>query len=85
MEVVMPLLQIRDVPTELYEKISKVAYMENRSIAQQTIVLLNNALNITDERIIRRKAVLQEIDTLNIKNANKFPNPEKLIREDRDR
>jgi hypothetical protein len=81
----MPLLQVRDIPKELYETISRVAQMENRSISQQTIVLLKKALNITNERMARRKSVLQEIDSLNIKNTNKFPNPAKLTREDRDR
>jgi hypothetical protein len=81
----MPLLQVRDFPQELYDSISRTAKMENRSIPQQTIVLLKNALNIRDERTARRKAVLQEIDDLQIKNANKFPDPAKLTREDRDR
>jgi hypothetical protein len=47
--------------------------------------LLKNALNITDERIIKRKSVLKEIDKFDIKNVNKFPDPAKLTREDRDR
>jgi len=81
----MPLLQVRDFPTELYDTISRVAHAENRSVPQQTIVLLKTALNITQEQKARRKAVLQEIDGFNIKNANSFPPPEKLTREDRDR
>jgi len=81
----MPLLQVRDFPPELYETISRVAQAENRSVPQQTIVLLKTALNITGERKVRRKAVLREIGNLNIKNTEKFPDPAKLIREDRDR
>ena len=81
----MPLLQVRDFPPELYEAISRVAQAENRSVPQQTIVLLKTALNITGERKARRKAVLREISNLNIKNTKKFPDPAKLIREDRDR
>ena len=81
----MPLLQVRDFPTELYDAISQVARAENRSIPQQTIVLLKAALNITRERKTRRQGVLREIDEFTIKNTNKFPDPEKLIREDRDR
>jgi len=81
----MPLLQVRDFPKELYDTISRVAQAENRSIPQQTIVLLKTALNITQERKIRRKTVLHEIDNLNIKNTNKFPDPADLTREDRDR
>ena len=81
----MPLLQVRDFPTELYDAISRVARAENRSIPQQTIVLLKTALSITQERKARRQAVLREIDDLNIKDANNFPDPSKLTREDRDR
>jgi hypothetical protein len=81
----MPLLQVRDFPEELYEEVSRVARSENRSVPQQTIVLLKTALNITHERKMRRRAVLQEINEFNIKGANKFPDPVKLTREDRDR
>ena len=81
----MPLLQVRDFPAELYTAISHVAQSENRSIPQQTIVLLKTALNITQEQQKRRKSILNEIDTINIKDTNKFPAPEKLTREDRDR
>ena len=81
----MPLLQVRDFPLELYETISRVAQAENRSVPQQTVVLLKNALNISGERKTRRKAVLQEIEKLKIQNTNKFPDPALLVREDRDR
>ena len=81
----MPLLQVRDFPKELYDAISRKASSENRSVPQQTIVLLKTALNITEERKTRRKAVLSEIENFNIKNAAKFPDPAKLTREDRDR
>jgi hypothetical protein len=81
----MPLLQVRDIPQELYETLSRVAKMENRSIAQQTIVLLKTALHLRNERMARRKSVLQEIDNLRIAKADSFPDPAKLTREDRDR
>jgi hypothetical protein len=81
----MPSLQVRDIPRELYETIAKVAQAENRSIAQQTIVLLKNALELAGERMARRKSVLKEIDNLNITDANSFPDPAELVREDRDK
>jgi hypothetical protein len=84
-EVDMPLLQVRDCPKEIYETISQVAQIENRSISQQTIVLLKNALNLTKERKSRRIYVLQRIKNLNLKNVETFPDPALLIREDRDR
>lgn len=81
----MPLLQVRDFPADLYEKLSKMALADNRSIAQETIVLLKKALNYTEERVSRRKRVLEEIKELHIPNRDQFPDPAELIREDRDR
>ena len=81
----MPLLQVRDFPMDLYETISRVAQAENRSIPQQTVVLLKSALGISGERKARRKAILQEINKLKIQNTNEFPDPALLLREDRDR
>jgi len=81
----MALLQVRDCPAELYDALSRTAQAENRSVPQQTIVLLKNALGISGERKLRRKAVLREINDLNIKNTDGFPDPAQLTREDRDR
>lgn len=85
MEVYMPLLQVRNVPHDLYELLSKIAKQENRSIAQETVVLLRTALNLKEERVVRRKTVLEEIDKIRIMRPSKFPDPAKLIRKDRDR
>ena len=81
----MSLLQVRGVPGELYAALSRVAKSENRSIAQQTIVLLRWALGMREERISRRKAVLMEISALSLANTDELPDPAELIREDRDR
>ena len=81
----MPLLQVRDIPEDLYETLSKVAAAENRSIAQETIVLLKKALNYQQENQARRKRVLEEIQALKHRKTDKFPDPALLLREDRDR
>lgn len=81
----MPLLQVRDMPEDLYEKLAFIAKAENRSIAQETIVLLRQALNLTQERMARRKQVLEEISKLKLNKTDQFPDPADLIREDRDR
>jgi hypothetical protein len=44
----MPLLQVRDVPEDLYKTIAEIAEQDNRSIAQETIVLLKRALNYVE-------------------------------------
>jgi len=81
----MALLQVRDVPDELYEKLAKVAESEHRSISQETIVLLKKALEFQHERISRRKFVLAKIKETRLPNVVDFPDPAELLREDRDR
>jgi hypothetical protein len=81
----MPLLQVRDVPVDLYETLTRVAESENRSIAQETIILLKKALNYQEERGARRRRVLQEIKAMDLGNTDAFPDPADLIREDRER
>lgn len=81
----MPLLQVRDIPEDLYERLAKTAKGENRSIAQETIYLLKNALNQKEERAVQRIKVLEEIKAINLNTPNTFPDPALLIREDRDR
>lgn len=81
----MPLLQVRDVPAGLYETLARIAESENRSIDQQTIILLKKALGYKEERSARRKRVLQEIKKLELGDTNRFPDPAALIREGRGR
>ncbi len=81
----MPLLQVRDFPAEVYESLAKVAKEDNRSISQETIVLLRSALNQKEGRRSRRRRVLDEIDEMNLGDTDNFPDPALLIREDRDR
>jgi len=81
----MPLLQVRDFPAELYERLSRVADTENRSVPQQTIVLLKNALAAHIEPRNRREAVLREIDSFDIEYTGTFPDPAQMVSEDRDR
>ena len=81
----MPLLQVRDIPEDLYDELSKIAKQDNRSIAQETIVLLRSALKLDTERIKRRQALLNEAKSLNIDEGDTLPDPVDLIREDRER
>ncbi|MCL2652286.1 MAG: hypothetical protein FWD63_00635 [Propionibacteriaceae bacterium] len=81
----MTLLQVRDFPQDLYEDIGRIAEFERRSIAQQTVVLLRDAVKppLSDKE--RRKRIMAEAR----KRAASLPPvsipPEVLIREDRDR
>ena len=48
----MPLLQVRECPEDIYRKITYAAKSENRTIAQQIIVLLEKALGQEESNIL---------------------------------
>ena len=81
----MPLLQVRECPEDIYMKIALVAKKQNRTIAQQVVVLLEKGLGQEQSNVERRKLVLAKIGTRNISSDLKLIDEVKLIREDRDR
>jgi len=79
----MPILQIRDIPEDLYQQVALAAKTEHRSMAQQAIVELKRALGTgLDDR---RKALCARL----LLSDRYFPapraTPEDLIRKDRNR
>ena len=81
----MPALQIRNLDQGIYDTIVALAKEENRSIAQQTVVLLRSALKI-DARKVQLRDALEALKGIQIKKPRRrFPTSEELIREDRDR
>ena len=81
----MPLLQVRECPEDIYRKISYVAKNENRTIAQQVVVLLEKGLGQQESNIERRKRLLEKLQNRKISSDIKIMDPVSLIREDRDR
>jgi len=81
----MPLLQVRECPEDIYKKISIVAKKQNRTIAQQIIVLLEKGLGQELSNIERRKQLLDRIEKRNIPEDVKNIDAVALIREDRER
>ena len=81
----MPLLQVRDCPEDIYQKISLAARREKRTIAQQILILLENSLGQEQSNIERRKALLDKINTRSVSDAMKEIDASALIREDRSR
>lgn len=80
----MPSLQVRDLPEHIYQKIVQLADAERRSITQETIVLLEKALEIEKQNKERRKVLFNSI----LNETNQTPDvldPVPLIREDRER
>jgi hypothetical protein len=83
--VFMPLLQVRECPEDIYKKISVTAKHQNRTIAQQVIVLLEKGLGQDQSNMERRKSILEKIRERVISKEIKEIDPVVLIREDRDR
>lgn len=81
----MPALQIRNLPDDLYELLSMRAVRAHRSLAQQTVVELRQALGPAGQA--RRQAVLQRLadEQRQVPTPKLHPTPQALVRADRDR
>jgi plasmid stability protein len=83
-EKCMPTLQVRDLPQELYNKLSYLAEKEHRSLAQETIVLLKEGVERKLNNRDRRRKLIASFNGLGITNPAKLPSPADLVREDRE-
>ncbi|AZO93769.1 hypothetical protein GM661_01315 [Iocasia frigidifontis] len=83
----MPSLQVRDLPEHIYQKIVQLADAERRSITQETIVLLEKALEIEKQNKEHREVLFNSIlnETNNNYQNHNVLDPVPLIREDRER
>lgn len=81
----MPLLQVRDFPEDIYKKISLTAKKQNRTIAQQVVVLLKKSLGQDQSNRERRKQLLRKIESRQIPDDVKAIDAAAWIREERDR
>lgn len=81
----MPLLQVRDCPEDIYKKIVLVAKKQNRTIAQQIVVLLEKSLGQEQSNRERRKQLLKKINERDIAKKVREIDAVAMIREDRDR
>jgi len=80
----MPTLQVRDLPEDVYLQLNYLAKKEHRSLSQETIVILKEGISSKLGNKERRRKLLEETNLLDI-DANMFPDPVAMIREDRDR
>jgi len=80
----MPSLQIRQVPDDVYNALSLRATLAHRSLAQQTLVELTQALGGGKQR---RLQVLQKIRQRQQQRDTRteLPDLQELVRQDRDR
>ena len=56
--VIMPSLQVRDLPEEIYQALKRAAKAEHRSLSQQAIVALAKGLNLGVDHRKRRARML---------------------------
>ena len=81
----MALLQVRDCPDDIYQKITRVARREKRTIAQQVLVLLETSLGQEQSNLERRRRLIDKIDQRIVREDVKNIDTVRLIQEDRSR
>ncbi|MBN2414655.1 hypothetical protein JXO52_02385 [bacterium] len=82
----MPILQVRELPQVLYNKLARQAKKEHRSLAQQAIAELSRALDVTAPGRDRRQAVIEELHRWQADlDTGQLKDPAAMIREDRER
>ena len=81
----MPLLQVKDFPEDIYEEITFAAHRQNRTIAQQTVILIKKGLAEEWPDKERRKLAIERTFARDVPQGAKSMNHLKFIREDRDR
>jgi len=81
----MPLLQVRDFPQDIYEEITFEARKQNRTIAQQTIVLIKKGLQEEISNRERRRMAIEKTFSRSMPSNAKSADYVRLVREDRDR
>lgn len=81
----MASLQIRDMPDDLYESLKLKAEKDHRSLAQQAIVLLSEALKVGGSDSSRRLEALKKIRSNKVETKSKDISIVELIQEDRGR
>jgi hypothetical protein len=81
----MPLLQVRDCPEDIYNKLSMVARKRHRTIAQQTVEFLEKSLSREQSNRERRKTLIEKIQAMDIPEKARTIDDVKWIRENRNR
>jgi plasmid stability protein len=81
----MASLQIREMPDDLYESLKLKAEKDHRSLAQQAIILLSQALRAQGRDSSRRMNALERIQSMKVVTRSKDISIVELIQEDRGR
>jgi hypothetical protein len=81
----MPLLQVPNVPQDMYARLSLAAQRQNLTIAQQTIVLIQKGLGAPQSNKGRRCSALERSRTRLVPRQAREADYTVFVREDRTR
>ena len=84
-EAPTPTLQVQELPEDVYRRQQRFAESENRSLAEETVVLLRKALEIETSHRQRRQRLLETLKDIDPVDTRDLPSPEEISRENRDR
>jgi plasmid stability protein len=80
----MPILHVRNVPEDLYERIQRRAQLQRRSISAEVLILLRDALEMNERPQARILADIRRRRFYRPADAG-APESVELLREDRER
>jgi antitoxin FitA len=80
---IMPSLQIRDIPEDVYNALAERANTQRRSLAQQAIAELSRIPELEARRT--RESVIEQLRASGPVLPKKALDPVRLVREDRNR
>jgi hypothetical protein len=81
----MPLLQVRDFPEDVYEEITFEAHRQKRTIAQQTVILIQKGLGEEMSNKERRRLAVERTFSRDVPQKVKSVDYVQFVREDRNR
>lgn len=81
----MPNINIRNLPNDLYEKVKELAFLNKRSINNEIVYVLTEALELKEIHLKNENGILDKIlKKRKLVKKNKYVDPVKLIRKMRD-
>ena len=82
-ELLVAVIQVRDIPDHIYRLLAERAKRECRSLSQEVVVTLARGLQVEVDAKARRRTLLATIQSSPFTDGERFSDPVKLIREDR--
>ena len=82
---IMPTLQIRDLPQDIYDKLVESAELNRRSLTQEAVTILENVLILENYKIEKTKAIAELKSMAPLFKGVSIDDIVAMVREDRDR